>query len=226
MVGSGMPETYELEILLHYLLSASSKYKRPITVPEELGTLLDSIESALDELDENYVDAPPLQTKVPPALFRYWDTIATAREMYRKSIETTFTGTTLDLAADMVVSVLKRWINEIELGKSRAMSFATHGHGDDGKSGITPTYFSYNITKWRLTGKVNSQGHKLVTAKEMEVHRFPLFLEGPVRQMKTVDEGEARKMYERVRYSGLRDEGLGMYTISASLKGQSYDMGR
>jgi hypothetical protein len=33
-------------------------------------------------------------------------------------------------------------------------------------------------------------------------------------------------IYQKVKGSGLRDDELGMYYVSASLKGQSYDMGR
>jgi hypothetical protein len=46
--------------------------------------------------------------------------------------------------------------------------------------------------------------------------------------MKTIqDDKDAMKdMYARVLKSGLRDEKLKMYFLSASLKGQSYDMGR
>jgi len=61
----------------------------------------------------------------------------------------------------------------------------------------------------------------------MAVGRFPLFLEGPTRYLKTVDDKESLdEMYAKVRKSGLRDEELAMYFVSASLKGQSYDMGR
>ena len=62
----------------------------------------------------------------------------------------------------------------------------------------------------------------------MKVGRFPLFLEGPVRWTKTVidDKDALREMYGKVKESGLRDEELKMYFLSASLKGQSYDMGR
>ena len=62
----------------------------------------------------------------------------------------------------------------------------------------------------------------------MAVGVFPLFLEGPMRYMKTVTkEKEAlTELYEKVKSSGLRDDELNMYYVSASLKGQSYDMGR
>ena len=55
-----------------------------------------------------------------------------------------------------------------------------------------------------------------------------MFLEGPVRYMKIIqdDKKKMTDMYERVLTSGLRDQELDMYYLSASLTGQSYDMGR
>ena len=62
----------------------------------------------------------------------------------------------------------------------------------------------------------------------MSVGNFPLFLEGPTRYMKTIkDDKEAmRDLYGKVLVSGLRDKELKSYFLSASLKGQSYNMGR
>lgn len=46
--------------------------------------------------------------------------------------------------------------------------------------------------------------------------------------MKTIEDDKKKMadMYERVLTSGLRDEELNMYYLSASLEGQTYDMGR
>ena len=62
----------------------------------------------------------------------------------------------------------------------------------------------------------------------MRVGKFPLFLEGPTRYMKTIsDDKDAMKdMYNNVLNSGLRDHELKNYFLSASLEGQSLDMGR
>lgn len=62
----------------------------------------------------------------------------------------------------------------------------------------------------------------------MKLKVFPQFLEGPVRYMKTIEDDHEKMedMYNRVLTSGLRDTKLDMYFLSASLKGQSYDMGR
>lgn len=225
MVGSGMPETFELKILIRYVLSVVNKYDRPLVIPVELSDMVDSINSAMDKLEE-YVDAYPLAKSVPSVLFEYWDVVSTAREKYRKSVKIGFSGATTTLEPHAIVHMLPEWIKQLDTGIARAISIGSHGFGDNGSSSIPPTYFSYNVTEWSTTGERNKDGHPFVTAKEMEVGGFPLFLEGPVRYIKMAGSEEAKDVYQKVRHSDLRDEGLSMYTISASLKGQSYDMGR
>lgn len=129
-------------------------------------------------------------------------------------------------AAD-VSTIIARWLVQTEAGIERAIKFGSHGDGDDGTSGIPPSYFSYDVTQWELTGEKTDVGHPLVNALALKVGRFPLFLEGPTRYLKTIDDKSAvSDMYTKVKTSGLRDEELKMYFVSASLKGQSYDMGR
>jgi hypothetical protein len=229
MVGSGMPETYELLLLLKYVKKVVDKYDREVVVPTELGTMITAVEAALDELrSSSYKDTFPLPHDVPQPLFEYWDKVATAREDYRADVEYYFSGNTASYTGAQVSVMLKRWIEEIELGIDRAHNFGTKGFGDDGTSGIPACFFSYDVTDWEVTGKQNSVGLPLVNAKAMQVGVFPMFLEGPVRYMKTIqdDEKKMTDMYERVLTSGLRDEKLKMYYLSASLTGQSYDMGR
>lgn len=227
MLGSGMPETYELKILLHYIESVVSKFRRPVIVPRELAILMGAVNEALDNLLGEYVFEPPIgDARVPEELFQYWDKVSTAREAYREATKLSFSGETVLLEAPQLVSVLKRWLAELESGTKRAISIGTHGQGDDGYSGISPTYFSFNVTKWQETGEKNQDGIPLVIAEQMEIGKLPLFLEGPVRLMKSVNKTEAEKMYFRVRNSPLRDKELEMYTVSASLQGQSFDMGR
>jgi hypothetical protein len=108
------------------------------------------------------------------------------------------------------------------------MVLGTTGAGDDGTSGVPPCYFAYNVTDWELNGKHNAVGLPLADPRAMTLQKFPLFLEGPVRYMKTItdDTVALKDMYNKVLGSGLRDNHLKMYTVSASLEGQSYDMGR
>lgn len=229
MLGSGMPETYELKVLLEYIKQASLKYKRPVTVPKELATLIGNITTALDELgDGEYTPHESRSNgikKVPPELFQYWDTVATAREEYREHIA--FSGETKEYSFLEAVRILDRWIVQIDHGIARAHVVGSHGYDEKDESlGITPTYFSFNVTKWKEIDETNKEGHSFVRATELTVGKFPLFLEGVVRGMKTVDKEKATEIYDAVKKSGLRDEKLKMYTLSSSLVGQSYDMGR
>ncbi|KAL7540731.1 hypothetical protein ACHAXR_011982 [Thalassiosira sp. AJA248-18] len=230
MLGSGMPETYELKVLLRYIQKAALRYKRPIVVPEELAALIGKITNALNELGEaEYM--PPVQSsatinKVPPKLFQYWDTVATAREEYRRGMYS-MSGETTEYSSTDMIELLNRWISQVDLGIARAHVIGSHGYeAGDALLGITPTYFSYNVTKWIRTGKKNEEGHSFVNATEISIGKFPLFLEGVVRMMKTVDRDNAISIYGAVKKSGLHDVDLGMYTLSSSLVGQSYDMGR
>jgi len=229
MVGSGMPEAYELMLLLKYVKKVVDTHDRDVVVPSELGTMITTVEAALDKLQAaSYKDTYPLPHDVPEPLFEYWNEVATAREVYRADVEYYFHGNTTSYTGVDVSTMLKRWIEEIELGIERAHDFGTRGFGDDGTSGVPATFFSYDVVEWENTGNQNDVGLPLVNAKAMKVGVFPMFLEGPVRYMKTIQEDDKKMtdMYERVLTSGLRDEKLNMYYLSASLTGQGYDMGR
>ena len=228
MIGSGMPETYELKLLLQYIRQATLKYKRPIVVPVELATLIDKISTALDYLGhDKYMPQASTSSdgiEVPSELFQYWDTVANAREEYRKK---SFSGKTKEYAVSDLGKILDRWTNQIELGIARAHVVGSHGQeSQDETLGITPTYFYYTVTKWIETSEVDDEGHPFVNATELTVGKFPLFLEGVVRMLKTVDTEKATSIYHAVKKSGLRDHKLEMYTLSSSLVGQSFDMGR
>lgn len=233
MVGSGLPEAIELSVLLQLIRSTVSKYAKDLEVPIEAVDLMDQISQALYEFrgghpatpewDDSTGDVP---LRVPTEMFTYWDKVATAREEYRERTKITFEGRTKWLSNQQIQSVVSDWIDEIELGIKRAEALGTRGNGDSGQFGVTPTYFSYNVLKWTKNGLESGKGLPLVNATAMEVRIFPMFLEGPSRKMKLLDAKDAAKLYHNVRKSPLRDEQLGMYTISASLEGQSFDLGR
>jgi len=228
MVGSGMPETYELYQLLNYVQDVVAKYERPVIVPAELGLLIDTINSALDTLKgSGYTDPEDLPLDVPPELFTYWDSVATAREEYRDQTRYYFSGKTKTYGAKKMVSMLQQWIEQVDLGMARALKIGSKGFEDDGSSGVPPCYFSYDVKDYELNGKYHVDGLPLADPKSLSVGQFPLFLEGPTRMMKTMDSTEKiRSLYNNVKASGLRDEELKMYFISADLTGQSFDMGR
>lgn len=231
MVGSGMPETYELYLLLKYVKKVVHTYKRPIVIPSELHKMITTINTALDTLLAANLAEPTVEdfeNDVPKLMFEYWDVVTAARENYRNDVEYYFSGNTTKLQAGEVVSMIDRWLNQIELGIERSFKIATFGHGDDGSSGIPPTFFAYEITSWEKNNNKSPVGLPCVNAMSMKVTKFPLFLEGPVRYMKTIvnDKEKMLDVYNRVKKSGLRDEILKMYFLSASLEGQTFDMGR
>jgi len=188
-----------------------------------------SVAEALDTLDAAGLKEPKRPTlDVPKPLFEYWDTVAAARENYRNDVQFYFSGNTTTLEAQEVSDMVARWLDQIEIGIKRASYFATEGFGDDGTTGIPACFFAFEITDWELNEGHNDKGLPLVNAMAMKVKNFPLFLEGPVRYMKTIQDNPKKMldMYERVLESGLRDKKLEMYFLSASLEGQTFDMGR
>jgi hypothetical protein len=229
MVGSGMPETYELLLLLKYVKKVVDKYGRAVVIPSELNTMITTVNAALKTLKSSGFKEPEvLPLDVPKPLFEYWDVVAAARESYRNDVQYYFSGNTTTLLASEVSLMVSSWIDEVEMGIERSFFFATVGFGDDGTSGIPASFFSYDVTDWKLNNGHNSIGLPTVNALAMKLRKFPLFLEGPVRYMKTIQDNptKMKDMYHRVLNSGLRDKVLNMYFLSASLKGQSFDMGR
>lgn len=182
MVGSGMPETYELKLLLQYVRKVVHTYKRPIVIPDELLRMINTVNDALDTLKAyGYVEEDKPSPRVPKQLFEYWDVVSAARESYRNDVQYYFSGNTTTLEAKEVQDMVDDWLEQIEIGIERSFKFATVGHGDDGDSGIPACFFAYEITDWKENGNRNDMGHPLVNPKAMRVKKFPLFLEGPVR---------------------------------------------
>ena len=224
-----MPETFELSELLKYVLSVVKRFQRPLVIPSELGEMVDSVNDALAELlASGYEDPEELSNDVPGELFQYWDKVASARESYRNEVQYYFSGNTTEISAADAIDMLTKWYDQVQLGVARAMKIGSRGIDDDGTSGVPPSYFSYNITNWEKNELKSPKGLPLVNALNMSVGVFPLFLEGPTRYMKLIvdDKDKMKDMYHKVLNSGLRDDKLKMYFLSADLTGQSYDMGR
>jgi hypothetical protein len=133
MVGSGMPETYELYQLLTYVKKVVDKYGRSLIVPTELADMVAEVNAALDDLKASgFVEPDVLPFDVPNELFTYWDAVATAREDYRAKVEYYFSGNTTALTADAVSAIVDRWLSEVEIGMARALKFGSVGDGDNG----------------------------------------------------------------------------------------------
>ena len=233
MIGSGFPELCELAALLRYIRDISKRFHDVIEIPTEVIRLMQVINEALKDLNQELSSWQWIRQKkefflVPDFFFEYWDKVASAREQYRANTKITFSGETAALNWRDTVQIMDNWLDEISRGIALAHEFGFSGDDDSegDQTRIPPTYFAYKVVHWEETGDYTGDGFHLVKPLKMELQTFPLFLEGPTRLLKIVNNETALALYDKVRHSSLRDEGLKMYTISASLQDQSVDMGR
>ena len=204
LVGSGMPETYEMLRILRFVQSGVQRFNRPLSVPEELATLMNSLLSALQAWDTSVKD--------DRAEYVYWDASNRARELYRGQTLATFSGVTVPLAARQVLDMLSAMQRKVDFGIARALS---------GNNGLSPTYFYYECTD------VRSPAPGKVMCNSFRVQNIPLFLEGPVRHLKVLSDPAQRKdLYDRTKASALYDAKLKMYTICSSLRNMRQELGR
>lgn len=208
MIGSGMPETFELLRTLRFLLGVQ-KYGRSVDLPAELDTLINTVMESLDSSTDD---------------FTYWDTVATAREEYRVQTDRLISGDLVTWSEDELSAVLEKMITKVEAGVKRALAMS----GDE-----TPTYFYYKVTDYELVkdeaGVVqhDAVNRPNVRALAFEVGFVPQFLEGPVRHFKILTErAEKEKLYQQVKASKMYDSKLGLYKICEPLKGMSFEIGR
>ena len=155
------------------------------------------------------------------AEFKFWDASNDARETYRKDTNIVFTGKRSLLQVDYLTELLEKMVVKTEANVVKAVQ---------ANGGISPTYFSYECTdlaQFPPKEDVFPPNPPRVVAKEFEQHGLPLFLEGPTRHLKIVEDiDERRKIYNLVKSSDLYDKELKMYTISESLASMSQDLGR
>ena len=209
IIGSGMPETYELLLIVRFVRQAITKYGRSVSFPIEFSNMLDGLSRALKKFNEssrNIADE-----------FSYWDTSNDLREYYREKTLIEFSGATADWSSERLINFLDEVESKVMAGISRAQK--TNG-------GLSPTYFYYECVEYDLYENATAD-IQVVTPKKFDVQTLPLFLEGPVRHMKIVDDVDLkRQIYERARTSELYDSDLQMFKISGSLKNMGQEIGR
>jgi hypothetical protein len=89
--------------------------------------------------------------------------------------------------------------------------------------GLSPSYFFHECVDFEEVPT------KPVTAtpKKFKMHDLPLFLEGPTRHLKVLDDvNDRRDVYQKTKASTLYDSYLKMFKISESLKRMGQDVGR
>mmetsp|Transcript_3019 Transcript_3019/g.4694 ORF Transcript_3019/g.4694 Transcript_3019/m.4694 type:complete len:1200 (-) Transcript_3019:317-3916(-) len=210
IIGSGMPETYEMLQILRFMNKAIKQVGRAVDVPEEYAVFMDDLDTALKTFASSSKD---LQAE-----FDFWNASNTAREAYRAKAHLHFTGKMTTVPAAQLTALLDAMEKKVERGIERALGTL---------DGYSPTYFSYECTKYEVKEPSLTNPQQQVIALEFKQHPLPLFLEGPTRYMKTVSSKDTKRdVYFRTRDSDLHDDALQMYAISASLESIGPDVGR
>lgn len=211
ILGSGMPETYEMLRIIRYSKKALEKFPRAVTFPDEFCTFLTSLSAALDAYGGSAKDTD--------ADFGFWDAANDAREAYRTATIATFNGNMCEKTSDELVALLSSIDTKVTAGIAKAVT---------NNGGFSPTYFAYECTDYKESEITTKAGPATaIKALGFEQRGFPMFLEGPTRYFKVVDDiKEKRKIYQMVRESALYDAPLKMYTLSESLSSLSASVGR
>jgi hypothetical protein len=222
LIGSGMPETFEMLRILKFLRNAVGRDGRSITVPIEFSTFLQQTADLLEEFQPLFSSPTENVTEVE---FQFWDRSNYLRENYRSSLIANFNGAVTQWTADQLAPVLDMMINKTEVGIARAVSMT--------ENGMTPTYFYYEAIDFNLVPDNRTAippmtvRPPIIIVKSFKVHTVPLFLEGPTRHMKIVDDVQTKqRIYELTKQSTLYDSFLKMFTISSSLSSCIQSIGR
>lgn len=222
LLGSGMPETYEMLKILQFMSGALKKHKRSVDLPVEYADFLKDIATALNDYNSALNDLKDdLKDDLIPLEFKYWNATNNAREYYRGDVMAKFDGEFKTLSADYLVDLLEAMEAKVHAGIDRAVA---------DNDGFSPTYFSYECTDLEILPPfevTDPPQPPVIVAKAFKQHSLPLFLEGPTRHMKVLTKtSDMLDLYEKARTSTLYDSALQMFTLSESLKEMGADVGR
>jgi hypothetical protein len=191
--------------------------------------------------------------------FQHWNNSNNAREMYRETMISepschTHLMTSRELL-DFILLLEKKTMNGIQRalqmnhrihgpGDSTGDSTGEGGSGEEGRngkgSGVSPTYFYYDLIDYDTTthwDNLTNTFQTIILPKKFSINTLPLFLEGAVRHMKTIQgqdegqgegegQGQLQELYSNIKRSDLYDRQLQMFKISSSLKEMSQEIGR
>lgn len=214
LVGSGMPETYEMMRILKFVKKGIDTYGRDVVLPQEFYDFLLKQMEVLGKLEETDYELTDL--------FKFWDKSNDVREAFRDSINGYLSGNTSSIDAKTLSNYLDRMLKMTQKGVDRAVKIG---------NGLSPTYFRYEATKYDILDPVDPTlvppAPTQVKVTEFKMHTLPYFLEGPVRYLKVVDKEEERKnVYQLAKSSNLYDKELEMFYVCESLDSMGQDVGR
>jgi hypothetical protein len=210
LFGSGMAETFELQRWLNFLQEVTQLNRDAILrLPVEAVDLLHSIANHLEAYDASTSSERD---------YEYWDSVSTAREIYRQRTRLGFEGVEKLVPMSDLSRLLAAFQKKVSAGIARAL---------DLNGGFPPTYFMVHVDDYDVLAETNPQGYSFIRPKRFTTQVLPPFLEGPVRAYKILPGIEdARRLYQLVKNSSLYDRKLKMYKVNASLESLPFDIGR
>jgi hypothetical protein len=218
ILGSGMPETYEFLRILNFVAKALDKFNRDVDFPVEFSDFLTVLQSGF-----SYET-----TKSEDADLHFWNIANDGREAYRAATVAVFSGETVTWKASELASLIKKMQRKTEAGIEKAVSL---------NNGLSPTYFYHECSDYSVIVPkpvydangvlVPPTGTNKLAATSFTTHSLPLFLEGPVRHLKVINDIEKKRdVYRMTKSSALYDAPLQMFLISDSLEHMGQDVGR
>ena len=199
LLGSSMPETFELYRLLKFMESALERFEKGVTVPAELYDFIKGLDKTFTAYEE----------KAKSKLW-VWNECNGYKERYRELTAKGVKGDEISMSVQEFKEVLGKWIFYVEDGIKSAR----------GKDGRIPTYYIHQLDSYEMDGN-----H--IIPKNLQVTALPLFLEGFVRYMKLPASREEKlTLYQKVKETGLYDSKLKMYKVNESLDNASFEIGR
>ncbi len=203
LFGSSMAESYELNRLLRYTISALTRHPGSISLFEELAELLEKLDLITQAEEKNIGKSMELMS--------FWNRINDAKEAYRAKTYEGVSGKHVSRSSEEIAAILEGFLKTSDKGIEKAIFYG---------QGLCPTYFTFEVPEYDVT----DEG---IIPLQFEVRTVPTFLEGPVhllKILKTRDEKE--KLYHMVKKSDLYDEKLQMYRVNSDLTEASYELGR
>jgi hypothetical protein len=150
--------------------------------------------------------------------FQLWDGISKGRERFRERTRLGVDGETMEYSASEMLKTLNKMSKAVQKGLEKALNFF---------EGIAPTYFSFQADEYEIQDETDPENRPIIKPTSFKANPLPLFLEGPVHQLKILtDPEESIKLYHKVKESQLFDHVLETYKLNTSLMDQPHSIGR
>ncbi|MDP2044231.1 MAG: cellobiose phosphorylase, partial [Candidatus Omnitrophota bacterium] len=198
LFGSSVCETFELKRLLKMIKHAlENSQVNEVQLAEEVAGFIKELAVLIPQAKDD---------------FDYWDKSNNTKEEYRHNTRLGFSGDTVDIPSDSLISFLEKALEKVEVGLNKAF---------DKTKGVYYSYFINEVSEYDLVKE------HYVKPGKFRQRPAPLFLEGQMHGLR-LSQGpkQAANLYKAVKKSALFDKKLKMYKVTASLSSMPEEIGR